>query len=119
MKTILAVTLFTLVSLFGIAILGTASTTEVLAAENSAGGKEIFLAQKCNICHSVPAAGIEGKTSTGNMKGPDLPSSHTDPAWLAAFLKQQQEGEAGRHKRPFKGSDEELQTLVDWLLEQR
>ena len=35
-------------------------------------GREVFEAQKCNMCHAVPAVGIESKTSSDKLKGPDL-----------------------------------------------
>jgi hypothetical protein len=30
-------------------------------------GKEIFLAQKCDLCHTVSSAGIEAKTKSDKM----------------------------------------------------
>ena len=35
-------------------------------------GKQIFLAQKCNLCHAVSPAGIAATTKSEKMKGPDL-----------------------------------------------
>ena len=55
----------------------------------AADGKEIFLGQKCNMCHAVSSAGI---TPTGKIKAPDLTglASKEDPAWLAKFLKKEE-----------------------------
>ena len=42
-----------------------------LLAEGS-DGKGVFEAQKCNLCHAVSSAGIEAKTKSEKLKGPDL-----------------------------------------------
>lgn len=95
-----------------------------LAAADSGGsmdGKAVFLAEKCNTCHGVAAAGIEAKVKSEKMRGPNLDEKvgEHDRAELVAFVRG--EGELGgkEHKKPFKGSDEELQALLDWLLEQK
>src|SRR4029453_4572813 len=51
-------------------------------------GKEIFLGQKCNMCHAVSPAGI---TPTGKIKAPDLTglAAKEDPAWVGKFLKKE------------------------------
>lgn len=82
-------------------------------------GKEIFLAQKCNLCHAVSSADIEAKTTNEKLKGPDLSTTpERDAAWLSAYLKQEEMLEDEKHKKVFKGSDEELQALIDWLMAQ-
>lgn len=94
----------------------------VAAAQGSAGapdGKEIFLAQKCNMCHSVPPEGIEAKTSSEKMRGPDIVDLEKDPEWMAKFLKKEAELDGQKHKKEFKGSGEELDALISWLLAQK
>ncbi|HMB54152.1 MAG TPA: c-type cytochrome [Thermoanaerobaculia bacterium] len=95
-----------------------------LAAADSGGsmdGKAIFLAEKCNTCHGVAAAGIEAKVKSEKMRGPDLDETlgEHDRGELVAFVRGEAEMDGKEHKKPFKGSDEELQVLVDWLLEQK
>jgi len=84
-------------------------------------GKAIFLAEKCNTCHGVAAAGIEAKVKSEKMRGPDLDESvigEVDRAELVAFVKGEGEIDGKKHKKPFKGSDEELAAMLDWLGEQ-
>ena len=84
-------------------------------------GKAIFLAEKCETCHSVQPAGIEAKVKSEKMKGPDLDAGvgEFDHAALVAFLRGKGELEGKQHKKPFKGTDEELATLIDWLGDQK
>lgn len=92
------------------------------AAEGGADGKAIFLAEKCNTCHGVAAAGIEAKLKSEKLRGPDLDETSVadhDRAPLVAFLRGKGELDGKEHKKPFKGSDEELAALIDWLLEQK
>jgi cytochrome c5 len=92
-----------------------------LLAEGS-DGKGVFEAQKCNLCHAVSSAGIEAKTKSEKLKGPDLVNLAKDfeAEWIAKYLlKKAADKEGKSHEKPFKGSDEELQALVDWLLEQK
>ena len=88
------------------------------ATANAADGKEIFLGQKCNMCHAVSSAGI---TPTGKIKAPDLTglAAKEDAAWLGKFLKKEAADKKGKkHIKPFTGSAEDLTTLVDWLQKQ-
>lgn len=90
------------------------------AGEGGIDGKAIFLANKCEMCHSVSTAGIEAKSKA--MKAPDLVGVVTaqhDAKWIAQYLKKAADLEGKKHGKEFKGSDEELQALVDWLGEQK
>lgn len=82
-------------------------------------GKAVFLGEKCNTCHSVPAADIEAKVKSEKMKGPDLPACHTDGDWMAAFLRQEEVEGHPKHKKAFKGSDEELGAMIEWIRSQK
>lgn len=87
--------------------------TEVQAAD----GKTVFEAQKCGLCHSVSSAGIEGKMKTStDLTG--VGDKH-DGEWIKQYVTKQVQLDGKDHKKEFKGSDEELQALVDWLLEQK
>jgi len=81
-------------------------------------GKALFEQHKCNLCHSVSAAEIEAKTSSDKMRGGDLSGYELGDKTLddvAAYLRKEAELDGNKHKREFKGTDEELQTIVDWL----
>ncbi|HEX9734326.1 MAG TPA: cytochrome c [Thermoanaerobaculia bacterium] len=99
-------------------LLGLAVAAAPLAAEES-DGKAVFEAQKCNLCHAVPPAGIEATTKSDKLKGPDLVNLDSEAEWLAQYLKKEVDKDGKSHTKPFKGSDEELTALVDWLLEQK
>ena len=80
-------------------------------------GQEVYMAERCNMCHAVAAVGIEAKTSSEKMLGPDLSGyqSPVDFETLAAYMRKEAELEGGKHKGNFKGSDEDLRTMMDWL----
>ncbi len=84
-------------------------------------GQAIFMAQSCNLCHQVSTAGIEAATKSERMRGPDLVNVATahDAAWIKSFLKKQTELDGAKHKKEFKGSDDELDTLASWILAQK
>ena len=110
---ILALTAFVLVLVL--------AAPALLSEEGSGGGKDAFLAAKCNTCHSVSTAGIEAKTTSEKLKGPDLVgvANDFDAEGLAAFLRQESEKDGKKHKKAWKGTDEDLSAIVDWLLEQK
>ncbi len=42
-----------------------------------------------------------------------------DPEWLAKYLKKQEKRDGKDHKKEYKGSDDDLETLISWLREQK
>jgi cytochrome c1 len=98
-------------------------------------GKDLFLAAKCNTCHSVTAAKIEKKKPTAEeaaaaskekpdpdeKKPPDLSSVGLDKKadWIAKFITKKETLEGEKHKKLYKGTDEELKTLSTWLESQK
>ncbi len=79
-------------------------------------GKQIFLAQKCNLCHSVPPAGIVAAVKSEKMKGPDLVGlSKRDATLLNAYLRKTANINGKKHGKQFTGSDEEIGALIAWL----
>lgn len=94
---------------------------EIFAAEEAEAetpGQAAFLANKCNLCHAVPAVAIEAKTKSEKMKGADLGGPvEGEFAVIAAYVRKQGELEGKSHKKEFKGTDEELQAILDWLAE--
>ncbi len=86
-------------------------------AEVSAGKAE-FLTHKCNLCHAVPAAEIDAKTKSEKLKGPALGGAiEADFGVFAAYVRKQGELDGKAHKKEFKGTDEELKAILDWLAE--
>jgi len=114
--TIAAAVVALLVLLFTAPVL---TVGAVQAAEQPLDGKEIFLAQKCNLCHSVPPAGIEATTKSEKMKGPDLVDLKRDADWYERWLRKEVELNGKLHMKAFPGSDAELDALVEWLLKQQ
>jgi cytochrome c1 len=103
--------------------------------KKAADGKDLFLAAKCNTCHSVTAAGIEKKKPTAEeaktaekekpdpdeKKPPDLSSVGLDHKadWIAKFITKKETLDGEKHKKLYKGTDEELKTLSTWLASQQ
>lgn len=90
------------------------------AGEAALSGKAVFLKKKCNICHSVSSASIVATAEKWKKMDLDLTkSARKDPGFstkLASYLRRKAKRNGRAHLAPFKGSDEELQALVDWLV---
>ena len=113
------VALLLFVTLFAVALFGTGYGATPAAAAAAPDGKAIFLGQKCNLCHSVSAAGIERTTKSEKVAGPDLTTATAkhDKAFLTKFLKKEETVDGKKHGKEWKGTDAELSTLIDWLKE--
>lgn len=57
-----------------------------------------------------------GKSAGGDLTGV---SKKHNSQWIAKFLRGKEKLGGKTHQKPFKGTDEELKALVDWLLEQK
>lgn len=87
-----------------------------------AGGKEIFLEQKCTKCHKVTSEGIaatEEKEKIVDLSG--VGKNH-DVAWFKQWLNKEVEqdskvkpGEKVKHKQKFKGTPADLDAIAAWL----
>jgi cytochrome c2 len=86
-------------------------------AATAPNGKAVFQAQKCNLCHSVQAAGIEAMTKSDKMKGPELGAAlaKKDAAWIEKYVRKQVDLDGKKHPKEWKGSEAELAALIDWL----
>lgn len=87
----------------------------------SADGKKLFTDNKCNKCHSVKSDGIEPLPSSLKEKKEitDLSSVgiKRDAEWLKKFQKKEIANEEGKkHKEKWKGTDEDLEQIVNWLI---
>jgi mono/diheme cytochrome c family protein len=91
------------------------------AAPAKLDGKQIFLAQKCNLCHSVSSAGIERTVKSEKVAGPDLTNTAAkeDAATLSKFLKKEAEPNGKKHGKTFTGSEEEMAAVISWLQQQK
>lgn len=83
-------------------------------------GKQIFLAQKCNLCHSISSAGIQATVKSEKMKGPDLAgvTPKKDATLLNNYLRKKAEINGKKHGKEFTGTDEEIGALIAWLQKQ-
>ncbi len=79
-------------------------------------GKKIFIANKCAMCHSVEAADIILKKKKGNI--PDLSDvgAKLDPDFFKKWILKEETINGVKHMYTYKGSDEDLITLIDWLM---
>lgn len=96
----------TIVALYGFAF--------ALGSNNDGDGKKIFIDNKCNMCHTVTSQGIESKKSDAV----DLSEVGKDKTteFLNKYLKKETKLNDKDHKASFKGNDQDLKILVDWLL---
>lgn len=83
----------------------------------AADGKAVFLEKKCNKCHAVSSAAVE---KTSKLKAPDLTTEAIsgDAKVLKAYLKKAETINGKKHSTAFTGTDEELDAVVAWVLQQ-
>ena len=107
----------TLAAFSGAVLLLTGSTASFAVAEDDVHeGKTIFLAQKCNTCHSVLGAEIDAKLKAESLRGPDLPpNKQLDAEWLTKYLRKEVQLNGKDHGEPSKATDEEIHAVVAWL----
>ncbi len=104
----------TLIPAAALAMLALAPTTAF--AEEPA-GQTAFTGNKCNMCHSIEAVGIERTSKSDKMKAADLSTvgDERDAAWIVQYVKQEVDLEGTEHKRSYKGTDEDLEAIAAWL----
>lgn len=85
------------------------------AADDGPEGKKIFVDKKCVMCHSIEAEGIEATKKSGAVDLSTIDSSD-DADFMAKYLMKEEKINDAAHKTKFKGTDEELKALVDFLL---
>lgn len=109
-------------------VIGFAALTK---ADESAGGKDVFLKYKCDLCHSVSSAGITARNEKSGA--PDLLDTLTrhKREWVPNYIRKKEgaghescdkvpkERDGKPHKLAFKGTPEEEKLLLDWLTEQK
>lgn len=98
-----------------LALLMFCSTMSLLAAGDDV--PPIFK-DKCVKCHFVSTLGIE-TTKKDPSKAKDLANAgneNTDEAELRTYLKKESTRDDEKHKTSFKGTDEEFDQMITWLL---
>lgn len=107
MKNVIAyiLFLFTILALYGAAF---------AAAGEEPAGKKIFVDSKCNTCHAVQVAKIETKSK---KPAPDLSAvgSTHKADFLKKYLTKAEKINDKAHPAAFKGSDDDLKKVADWL----
>lgn len=81
-------------------------------------GKSLFTQNKCNTCHSITSQGIaKGGGEDAKKDSPDLSKVGTkhNADWISKFLLKKETLNDKKHLKKFKGTDEELETLSNWL----
>jgi cytochrome c5 len=102
------------VAVFGLVVISQFAVP-TRAADDDAGQK-LFLDAKCNMCHAVPSANIEAKVKSEKMQGPAISGIKADAEMIQKFLRKETQIDGKDHKKLYEGSDEDLKTLVDWVL---
>ena len=97
----------------------------VVSKSTATDGKQIFLDNHCNSCHSIKSQDVAKKADedadkeageTGH-KPPDLSNvgQKKDAAWISKFLLKQVDLDGEKHRKRFRGSDDDLKVLAGWL----
>ena len=77
-------------------------------------GQQIFTDSKCTKCHSVES--LEIVSTKDDAADLSNVGADKDAEFLKKYLVKEETMNDKKHKTKFKGSDEELNALVDWLL---
>lgn len=101
-------------ALAAIAFIAVASFNVSVNAQEAKDSKTIFTEQKCDMCHSVNSLGIASKKKSGAI---DLSNASVegDAEFFAKYLKKETDLKGKKHPAQFKGGDEELRILSEWL----
>jgi len=104
--------IFTYLSII-IAIVALYGFAFTISSNDDPAGKKIFIDNKCNMCHTVKSAGIESKKSDAiDLSNVGAEMKKDD---IIKYLKKEMKLNDKDHKTAFKGSDEDLKKLVEWL----
>lgn len=99
--------------LFISAIIGLFAIAFSFAQDKEIDGKNIFIDAKCNNCHTVTSMDITSKKDDAT----DLSIVGTvgDAQLIKSYLLKEAKINDKEHKTKFKGTEEELNNLVNWL----
>ena len=96
---------------------GAGASTGTFEEEEDA-GRGILLAAKCQRCHAVSTAEV-AMDEGSRVKGPDLAKLSApmrQAEVLDAYLRRTETKNGKRHPFPWRGEDDELDRLIQWLL---
>jgi len=95
-----------------IAVIFILAATITAQDKKAATGKDLFQNAKCGMCH-----GIESEKLTTKGKAPDLSNVGAEKKadWITKYLKKEEKLNDKVHTIAFKGTDDELKTLSNWL----
>ena len=81
-------------------------------------GKEAYLKARCDRCHAIASQEIDATTNSERMLGPDLGemSAERSVDWIVRYVKKEVDIDDKTHRFTFKGTDEDLQTIAEWLV---
>jgi hypothetical protein len=84
------------------------------AQDQGLDGKKIFVDSKCTNCHTVTSMEITSKKDDAT----DLSNAGSlgDASLIKSYLLKESKINDQEHKLKFKGTEEELNALVNWLL---
>jgi hypothetical protein len=97
-----------------------ADSTEVSARH---AGLDVFLAQRCERCHTVRVAGIGVPDEREGQAEDDDPMDLSDAGetrtaeWLRLYLRREESIDGAKHYKAFDGTEEEEAALVEWLMQ--
>ena len=100
------------------AALALSAAPGVFAEEGSkTEGRAAFDEHKCLHVSRGRRRGPEAQGEVGEDAGPDLSGfkSESELSKMAAYMRGEVAINGAKHKKPFKGTDEELQAIIDWL----
>lgn len=92
------------------------ASSGLVADETSDPGKDLFLAKKCDACHSVESQGITAKKKQDKVPDIGTLNLHGQHDFMVQYLKKEVDLHGKKHPVKFSGKDEELETLVNWMV---
>lgn len=109
LKKIVATLVFVGLSISFIHI-GTANTNE------GKDPKQIFEDAKCTTCHSIDSKGVETRKKTDKTVDLSKLDEGHDAAFWISYLKKNENLNNKKHPVAFKGTDEDLAAMINWLM---
>ena len=111
-RTLVLLGTATLVFAFLICFVSIAKSDE---ATSESAGQKLFVAKKCNTCHSIESQKVTKKLASS--KAPDLSDlgKDHDAEWITKWLNKEVDLDGKKHSSSWTGTPEDEKTLADWL----
>lgn len=78
--------------------------------------KQIFEDAKCTTCHSIDSKGVETRKKTDKTVDLSKLDEGHDAAFWISYLKKNENLNNKKHPVAFRGTDEELAAMINWLM---